>query len=124
MADERAERDTHLFLDVVMASQHAFLLAAEEIRATGASPRLAGLLAHIAVREPVTPGDLAHELGMTATTMRDHVQELVDAGDIERRPNPEDGRSYLVALTASGRARVALVDQAFARAGAPTRRCP
>jgi DNA-binding MarR family transcriptional regulator len=112
-----AERsDTNLFLDLVMASQHAYLLAAEEIRAAGTSPRLAGLIVHIGIREPVTPGDLAEELGITATTMRDQLQELVDAGEIERQPNPADGRSYFVALTPQGRARTQLVERAFERA--------
>src|SRR5579859_776521 len=111
-------RDTHLFLDVVMASQHAYLLAADEIRAAGTSPRLAALVVHIGIREPVTPGDLAEELGITATTMRDQLQDLVDAGEIERQPNPADGRSYFVALTPQGRARAQLVERAFERARA------
>jgi DNA-binding MarR family transcriptional regulator len=34
--------------------------------------------------------------------MRDQIQTLVDRGQLERRPNPLDARSYYVALTARG----------------------
>ena len=36
------------------------------------------------------------------TTVRDHVQALVDHGLIERVPNPDDRRSYLLVRTRAG----------------------
>jgi DNA-binding MarR family transcriptional regulator len=53
--------------------------------------------------EPVTPGTLASETGLPPTTIRDYVRELVARGDARKVPNPADGRSYHLVLTAKGR---------------------
>lgn len=41
------------------------------------------------------------------TTIRDYLRRLTDRGQVERAPNPADGRSYLVKLTPDGRRIVA-----------------
>jgi hypothetical protein len=38
--------------------------------------------------------------------LRDNIHRLVARGDVRRVPNPGDGRSYLVQLTAGGKARM------------------
>jgi DNA-binding MarR family transcriptional regulator len=60
------------------------------------------LLAMIAILEPVTPLRLARETGLRQTTLSDNVQSLLDLGYVTRRPNPSDGRSYLLTTTRSG----------------------
>jgi DNA-binding MarR family transcriptional regulator len=52
--------------------------------------------------QPVTPGRLAAETGLPPTTIRDYVRRLVASGDARRVPNPADGRSYHLVLTAKG----------------------
>ncbi len=47
-------------------------------------------------------GDLAVIEGTAAPTMTRLVASLVDAGLVERAPDPADGRSILVALTPAG----------------------
>jgi DNA-binding MarR family transcriptional regulator len=74
-----------------------------ELRAGGVDPSLFSFLAWIGLLEPVTPGALATETGMPATTIRDYLRRLTERGHIARAPNPADGRSYLVRLTADGR---------------------
>ncbi len=51
-------------------------------------------------------GDLASIEGTAAATMTRLVASLVDTGLVERRPDPADGRSIRVALTAAGARRL------------------
>ena len=48
--------------------------------------------------------DLAVRAGVRKQTMAQSVGRLEQAGYLERRPNPSDGRSQLVALTERGKA--------------------
>ena len=41
---------------------------------------------------------------MKPTTLSSVIERLVKKGQVRRRPNPEDGRSYPVELTAKGKA--------------------
>jgi DNA-binding MarR family transcriptional regulator len=51
-----------------------------------------------------TPTELAADLGMPPTTLSSMIDRLVRKGQMRRAPNPDDGRSYLVQLTAKGKA--------------------
>jgi DNA-binding MarR family transcriptional regulator len=51
-----------------------------------------------------TPSELAADLGLKPTTLTSVLDRLVEKGQVRKRPNPEDGRSYLVELTAKGKA--------------------
>jgi len=51
---------------------------------------------------PVTPTQITRWTGMPATTVSAVLRRLTARGHVERMPNPEDGRSYLVVLTDSG----------------------
>jgi DNA-binding MarR family transcriptional regulator len=55
------------------------------------------------LREHATPTSIADELGMSATTVSAMVDRLVQKGQIRRVPNPGDGRSYFIELTAAGK---------------------
>lgn len=57
----------------------------------------------------LAPTELFSALMVASGTMTNRLQRLEASGFIERHPNPADGRSLLVQLTASGRA---LIDQA------------
>ena len=56
----------------------------------------------VRVLGPITPRDAAALIGLRATTATDKIQRLVDRGVVERVPNPRDGRSYLLRITAEG----------------------
>jgi len=60
------------------------------------------MLSLIGVRAPVRLTELAFDLGLPLTTASDVVRRLEARGDVRRRPNPDDGRSYLFELTAAG----------------------
>lgn len=62
------------------------------------------LLLRIAENEPVRLSEIADAIGIDASTASRQVARLVDAGVVERRPDPADGRALLHQLTTSGRA--------------------
>jgi DNA-binding MarR family transcriptional regulator len=45
-------------------------------------------------------------MGVPPTTLADAVRRLDERGEIERLPNPADGRSHLLTLSPAGRERV------------------
>ena len=52
--------------------------------------------------QPITPTRLAALLGMRPTTLSSYLRRLEDRRQIRRRPNPEDGRSFLIETTKLG----------------------
>jgi DNA-binding MarR family transcriptional regulator len=56
------------------------------------------------VCQEATPSELAADLGMAPTTLSSVIDRLVQKGQVRRARNPEDGRSYLLQLTAKGKA--------------------
>jgi DNA-binding MarR family transcriptional regulator len=51
---------------------------------------------------PRRPSDLAVDVGLDLSTVSRHVKALEDTGLTERRPDPHDGRSFRVSITARG----------------------
>ncbi|MDH2416240.1 MarR family transcriptional regulator [Nocardioides sp. CER19] len=49
--------------------------------------------------EPVTPRDVARHLGLTTAATTTVLDRLVEAGHVERRPHPTDGRSKVLVVT-------------------------
>ena len=78
-------------------------LVTAELEEAGVPAQLFSLLGWITLLEPVTPARLTAETGTPTTTLRDYVRLLVERGDVERRPNEVDRRSYLLVTTAQGR---------------------
>jgi DNA-binding MarR family transcriptional regulator len=78
-------------------------LLARELGPTGVSPNQFAVESVIGVFGPVTPTELAARLGMAPTTLSTWIRRLTESGHVQRRPNPGDGRSYLLELTESGR---------------------
>jgi DNA-binding MarR family transcriptional regulator len=100
-----AQRDTVL-LQLWTAAHMAERLVAEHLERLGVSDEQFALLSRIALDGPVTPTALAAQMGVPLTTLADAVRRLDARGEIERLPNPEDGRSHLLTLSTAGRARV------------------
>jgi DNA-binding MarR family transcriptional regulator len=97
-----AAPSTSYLLELWLAAGRAGELIARELRPIGLPAHLFGVLTHVAAREPVAPSTIAAEEGIPVTTVRDHVQALVDHGLVERVPNPDDRRSYLLVRTRAG----------------------
>jgi DNA-binding MarR family transcriptional regulator len=77
-------------------------LVERELAADGVAADDYGVLSLIGARGPVRLTELAAELGMPLTTASDIARRLETRKRVRRRPNPEDGRSSLFELTASG----------------------
>ena len=110
-ADELA-----LLQEVYSTGNLVGFLVNRELEADGISPRLYSFVGWLHLLAPVTPGRLAEETGMPATTIRDYIRELVERGDVRKVANPEDGRSYLLELTVQGNALADSGRPALARA--------
>jgi len=91
-----------LLLLLVAANQRMVQLVERELAADGVDASDYGALSLIGVRDEMRLTELAGELGMPLTTMSDVVRRLEARGHVRRRPNPDDGRSFLFALTARG----------------------
>ena len=77
-------------------------LVDRELAADGVESNGYALLSLIGVRGPVRLTEVAAELGMPLTTASDVVRRLEARRLVRRSPNPEDGRSFLFALSAAG----------------------
>ena len=50
----------------------------------------------------LAPNDLLQTMMVTSGTMTNRIDQLVKVGLVERIANPNDGRSFIIALTSSG----------------------
>jgi DNA-binding MarR family transcriptional regulator len=77
-------------------------LVERELAADGVEASDYGALSLIGARGELRLTELAVQLGTPLTTMSDVVRRLEARGHVRRRPNPDDGRSFLFELTARG----------------------
>lgn len=90
----RATRQIHLYLE-------------REIGEFGVSNSEGHLLTYLLSYEPASIGELHRVFGFKPSTMTSMLDRMEQAVLIERRPNPDDRRSWLVELTSKGRAAAA-----------------
>ena len=93
-----------LFLEAATTAQLVGRIVDAQLEAVGVPGYLLALLTHVRDLEPVSPTAVSLASGAPPTTLRDNIQRLVDRGLVERVANPDDGRSYLLALTRAGKA--------------------
>ena len=105
--------DRHLYLDTATTSQYVAQIADRQLSPLGVAPALIALLTHVRDLEPVSPTELARAAGSSPTTLRDNIRRLVDRRLVRRIPNPRDGRSYLLKITAHGRRALEAADPAL-----------
>ena len=70
------------------------------------TPTSAAALASVERHGPLTPSELAEIERVKRPTATRTLRVLCDAGLVERTPDPEDGRSAVVSITAAGRERL------------------
>jgi DNA-binding MarR family transcriptional regulator len=73
-------------------------------------PRGHHVLAASADEQPITQAALGRRVGVDRSVMTYLVDDLVEAGLVERRPDPDDRRARRIAITAAGRTRLALLE--------------
>jgi len=99
---KRDESDADLLQELYSTGLLVGLLVDAELARIGVPDRLFSFIGWVTRLQPVTPGTLSAETGIPPTTVRDYVRRLVASGDVRKIPNPADGRSYHLVLTAKG----------------------
>jgi DNA-binding MarR family transcriptional regulator len=72
------------------------------MRHQGSDVAVEHVLAELLERGPQRVGELAQALGTDPSTVSRQVTALVEAGMVERRADPGDGRAHLLAATETG----------------------
>ena len=98
----RKTHDADLLQELYSTGLLVGLLVDAELATIGVPDRLFSFMGWVTRLQPVTPRRLAAETGLPPTTIRDYVRRLVASGDARKVPNPADGRSYHLVLTAKG----------------------
>jgi DNA-binding MarR family transcriptional regulator len=105
-ADAVRDRRERMLLRLLFRTTHAMNAEmARRIRARGYGefqPTFTALLAHLDT-EGTTISTLARRTGTSRQAVSQLVQSIEEAGLVERRPHPDDGRSVIVRHTDAGR---------------------
>src|SRR4051794_16967090 len=96
------ERRLSLLLLLVAAHQRMGQVIERELSADGVDGSHYGTLSLIGAYGPLRLTEIASSLGMPLTTASDVVRRLEARAHVRRRPNPDDGRSFLFELSARG----------------------
>jgi DNA-binding MarR family transcriptional regulator len=96
--------DRRLLLMVATSSGYVGQIVDGCLSEIGLPGYLLALLTHVRDHGPVAPSTISSVSGVPPTTLRDNIQRLVDRKLVRRIPNPGDGRSYLLSVTARGEA--------------------
>ena len=102
MRTRHPSRPRPLLVDIWAASQLVATLLDRKLTAAGLDPYGWGTLSVIGAFGPMTPSDVAWRTGRPLTTTSDLIRRLVDRGEVERLPNPDDRRSQFLRLTEKG----------------------
>jgi DNA-binding MarR family transcriptional regulator len=92
-----------LLFDVFVLGQRIRQLMAVGLEDAPLKPEEYAVYSVVFEEEAVSPTTMASMMSMPLTTVADYVRTMESRGHVRRIPNPRDGRSYLLVLTASGR---------------------
>jgi len=85
-------------------------VAAASLRGQDTGVALQGVLRFVGEGESRAT-HLAERLGVSAPVLSRHIAELEEQGYVVRRPDPEDGRAQLIALSAAGADKLRLIEE-------------
>ena len=91
-----------VLFEVFWTQQKRMALLEAALEGSGVAPEDYPFYVMIGAEGPWTPTDLAARLQMPLSTVIFRMRRLERSGHAERVENPEDGRSFLIRLTAEG----------------------
>jgi DNA-binding MarR family transcriptional regulator len=107
-----AVAEGNLVLDLFVLQQRVGELMEVALSGTGVRPAEYAVYSQLGTAS-LTPREISLRLGLTASTLSGILGAIGRRGDVRRRDNPDDGRSYRVELTPAGRARLRTCRTAF-----------
>ncbi|WP_029138822.1 MarR family winged helix-turn-helix transcriptional regulator [Nakamurella lactea] len=97
-------------------SLHAHRLRSEALAPVDAHGYHFAVLAALEEGEPASQADLSRRTGIDRSDMVEMVNELVDHGFVVRMPDQADRRRNVITMTATGRRRLAQLDDLLTQA--------
>lgn len=107
-------RDGNVVLDLFVLQQRIGELMELALAGTGVRPAEYAVYSQLGIAA-MTPRELGARLGVTPSTLTGHLAALERRGHARRTPNPDDGRSARLELTAEGRTTLAAGRLGFRR---------
>jgi DNA-binding MarR family transcriptional regulator len=95
---------TNVLFDVWLVMRATTGLLDTALAPSGLTADEFGIYSVLRSTDAMTPSDLARWMSAPPTTVSSYVKRLETRGHLKRRRNPADGRSYVLGLTAAGRA--------------------
>src|SRR4051794_30182697 len=92
-----------LFLQPFVVSQLVGDVIDSVVEGSGLTAREFAVASWLNIVGGSTPTELAHDLGLSPTTLSAIIDRLVRKRQVRRVRHPEDGRSYVLELTGTGR---------------------
>lgn len=92
-----------LLLEPFVLSQLTSVLIGGVVEGSDVSGPEFAVTSWLAVVGGATPTELSRDLGMAPTTLSAMIDRLVRKRQVERARHPDDGRSYVLQLTAQGK---------------------
>lgn len=99
MRTEARQPESTPFLETLVLHRAIDVLLAEAMRESPLSPREYAVTSLIDLNPGISATALARELSVPLTTIMEWLTRLIEAGYVERRRDPADGRRRLLALT-------------------------
>ena len=106
-------KDTNVLFGVWLVSRAATDLLDTALAPSGLTADEFGIYSVLTSAETMTPSELARWMSAAPTTVSSYVKRFEARGHVERRRNPDDGRSFVLRLTPAGRRAHALAGARF-----------
>lgn len=91
-----------LLFDLFAANQQVKTLLTRAMAASPLKPDEYAVYSGVFEFGPIAPTDLAAVVGMPPTTLSHYIRHMREAGHVVEKPDPLDGRSRTLSLTAKG----------------------
>ena len=106
-------KDTNVLFGVWLVSRAATDVLDTALAPSGLTADEFGIYSVLTSAETMTPSELARWMSAAPTTVSSYVKRFEERGHVERRRNPDDGRSFVLRLTPAGRRAHALAGAQF-----------